>query len=64
MSFASSNLELPKDKVKFYMKLIVEASFQLNKNSGSLRRDIWDYLNKKYEKHIEYRDFLIAMKQF
>ena len=57
-------MELNPSKVKPYLKLITEASVALNGNKGSLRKDIWDYLNKKYAKSIDYRDFLLAMKKF
>lgn len=33
-------------------------------NQGSLRKDIWDYLQKKYKTAIDYRDFLLAIRRF
>lgn len=58
------SLELKPEKVKPYLKLITEAIVQLNDNRGSLRKDIWDYLYKKYDDNIDYRDFLLAIRKF
>jgi hypothetical protein len=55
---------LKPEKVKPYLKLLTEACVSLNANRGSLRKDIWDYLNKKYGNSIEYRDFLLAIRKF
>ncbi len=60
----SSILDLPPEKEKPYLKLMTEACVFLNSNTGNLRRDIWDYLNKKYTSSIDYRDFLLAVKKF
>ena len=54
-----------KEKAGIYLKLISEATRMLNDNSGSLRRDIWDYLMKIYgteENTVDYRDFLHAIR--
>lgn len=58
------SLDLKPEKVKPYLKLLTEATVHLNSNKGSLRKDIWDYLNKKYNKSIDYRDFLLAIRKF
>jgi len=58
------SLELKLEKVKPYLKLLTEACVSLNANKGSLRKDIWDYLNKKYGSAIDYRDFLLAIRKF
>lgn len=60
----SQPLELKPELTKLYLKLLAEASFNLNQNKGSLRKDIWDYLNKKYQEKIDYRDFLLAIRKF
>jgi hypothetical protein len=44
----SQPLELKPEVNKLYLKLLAEATVSLNSNKGSLRKDIWDYLNKKY----------------
>lgn len=61
---STSSNELKPDKVKIYLKLLTEACVTLNANKGSLRKDIWDYLNKKYTSSIDYRDFLLAIRRF
>jgi hypothetical protein len=43
-----SLFELNPNKVKPYLKLLVEASYQINNNKGVPRREIWDYLYKRY----------------
>lgn len=58
------SLDLKPEKVKPYLKLLTEATVHLNGNKGSLRKDIWDYLNNKYTKSIDYRDFLLAIRKF
>jgi hypothetical protein len=50
--------------VKPYLKLITEAIFQLSNNKGSYRREIWDYLLKRYNTSVDYRDFLLAIRKF
>ena len=42
---SSAILELKPEQAKFYLKLIIEAIWQLKEKNGSLRKDIWDYLN-------------------
>ncbi len=59
-----SSTELRPEKVKPYLKLLTEACVTLNRNKGSLRKDIWDYLYKKYNTAIDYRDFLLAIRRF
>lgn len=59
-----SSTELKPEKVKPYLKLLTEACVTLNRNQGSLRKDIWDYLYKKYDTSIDYRDFLLAIRRF
>jgi len=44
--------------------LLTEACVYLNSNKGSLRKDIWDYLNNKYTNSIDYRNFLLAIRRF
>src|SRR5690242_1175358 len=56
--------ELKPERVKSYLKLLTEACFYLDKNQGSLRKDIWDYLYKKYTNSIDYREFLLAVRRF
>ena len=49
------------EKVKIYVKLISEATRQLNNNKGSYRRDIWQYLLDIYgemDNTLQYPDFL------
>lgn len=58
------NLELNPDKAKNYLKLLTEASVNINNNFGSLRKDIWEYLYSKYVDKVEFRDFLIAIRKF
>ncbi len=57
-------LELKPELVKTYLKLITEACVQKNDNTGTLRKDIWDYLYDKYENQVDYRDFLLAIRKF
>ena len=59
-----TSLELKPEKAKPYLKLLTEAILQLSQNKGSLRKDIWDYLNKRYGSALEYRDFLLAIRKF
>lgn len=59
-----NSFELKPEKVKPYLKLITEAIVQINNNKGSLRKDIWAYLNQKYQDSIDYRDFLLACRKF
>lgn len=59
-----SVLELKPDKIKFYLKLLTEAILVKSENEGSLRKDIWDYLYKKYNDGVDYRDFLLAIRKF
>lgn len=42
------SLDLKPEKVKPYLKMITEAVVITSDNQGSLRKDIWDYLLKKY----------------
>ncbi len=58
------SLELKPEKVKPYLKLITEAIVQKSNNKGSLRKDIWDYLYERYQDHVDYRDFLLAIRRF
>lgn len=44
----SQTLELKPELNKLYLKLLAEATVSLNQNKGTYRKDIWDYLNKKY----------------
>lgn len=44
-----AQLELKPEKAKPYLTLLSEAIYELNQNKGSLRKDIWDYLYKKYD---------------
>lgn len=60
----SQTLELKPELNKLYLKLLAEATVSLNQNKGTYRKDIWDYLNKKYQDKIEYRDFLLAIRKF
>ena len=58
------SLELKPEKVKPYLKLLTEACVSLNANKGCYRKDIWDFLYKKYGHSIDYRDFLLALRKF
>lgn len=58
------SLDLKPELVKPYLKMITEAIIIDSNNKGSLRRDVWDYLLKKYMKNIDYRDFLLAIRRF
>lgn len=58
------SLDISPEKVKPYLKMITEAIIIDSNNKGSYRRDVWAYLLKKYEKHIDYRDFLLAIRRF
>lgn len=60
----SQSLELKPEQTRLYLKLLAEAIDNLNQNKGSLRKDIWDFLNKKYQTKIDYRDFLLAIRKF
>lgn len=57
-------VDIKPEKVKTYLKMITEAIVVDSNNSGSLRKAIWDYLLKKYERNIDYRDFLLAIRRF
>lgn len=59
-------LDLEPHKVKQYLKMITEAVLITSNNEGSLRKDIWDYLQKKkkYAEDLDYRDFLLAIRRF
>ena len=57
-------MDLKPEKVKPYLKMITEAVLINSNNQGSLRKDIWDYLQKKYKLDIDYRDFLLAIRRF
>jgi len=57
-------LELKPEKVKPYLKLLAEACVFLNNNSGSLRKDIWSYLQSKYQESVDYLEFLLAIRKF
>ena len=59
-----SALALEPEKVKPYLKMITEAIVIESANSGLYRRDIWDYLQNKYTKQVDYKDFLISIKRF
>lgn len=53
------------EKCGIYLKLISEATRMTANNSGTYRREIWDYLLKHYgceEDTVEYRDFLLSIK--
>ena len=56
------------DKAAIYLKLISEATLILNRNEGTLRRDIWAYLLEFYGKSedgedtVDYRDFLHSIR--
>ena len=58
------SLDLKPEKVKPYLKMITEAIMVDSGNKGSLRKLIWDYLLKKYQRSIDYRDFLLAIRKF
>jgi hypothetical protein len=44
--------------------MITEAVLKDSKNSGTLRKIIWDYLMKKYPKEVDYTEFLVAIRRF
>ena len=50
-------------KVNCYLSLISEAIRDDSENRGSLRKQIWDYLNKRFTEVVDYRDFLIIIKR-
>ena len=58
------SIELQPELKKPYLKLLGEAICHLNEPSGSLRKDIWAYLYHKYEDMVDYRDFLLALRDF
>ena len=60
----AQKFELKPELGKPYLKLITEAIVQLSNNKGSLRKDIWDYLQNKYVGSVDYRDFLYAIRKF
>ncbi len=57
-------MELPPNLTKPYLKLFCEALEFLNEPKGSFRKDIWDYLSKKYLNTVDYRDFLLGIRKF
>ena len=61
---STQGLELKAEKVKPYLKMITEAIAFDSSNKGTYRRDIWEYLQRKFAKVIDYKEFLIAMKKF
>ena len=56
------------DKAAIYLKLISEATLILNRNEGTLRRDIWAHLLEFYGENedgtdtVDYRDFLHSIR--
>ena len=60
----SQAVEAKPELSKLYLKLLAEATVALNQNKGSYRKDIWDYLNKKYQDKIDYKEFLLAIRKF
>lgn len=58
------SLDLKPETLKKYLKYISEAIVLDSKNEGSLRRDVWDYIYKKWKNEVEYRDFLLAIRKF
>ena len=51
------------EKCAIYLKLISDATRNLNENRGSLRRDIWAFLLKEYGlDYVIYVDFLKAIQ--
>jgi len=61
---ASLKEDLKPELVRPYLKLLTEAVVTLNNNKGSLRKDIWSYLYRKYGDAVDYRDFLLAIRRF
>ncbi len=57
-------LDIRPELIKPYLKMITEAVVIDSNNKGSLRKDLWDYLLKKYQKSVDYRDFLLAIRRF
>ena len=47
-----------------YLSYLTEAVLSDSKNKGSLRKNIWLYLMKKYENDVDYQEFLIAIRKF
>jgi hypothetical protein len=48
-----------------YLKMITESIIISSGNVGSLRKDMWSYLMKKYTTdHIDYGQFLLAIRKF
>jgi phage gp29-like protein len=44
-----------------YLKYIAEAITHESKNTGTLRKLIWNYLVEHYDHRVDYRDFLVAI---
>jgi len=49
-------------KSKVYLKMITMAICETNMNRGNLRKVIWNYLLKEFSNSVDYRDFLLAIR--
>ena len=56
-------LNVNPEKVKCYLRLLAEAIRATSQNKGTLRKDIWTYLMKKFKDTVEYRDFLLCIRE-
>lgn len=68
MQTAPANLtqeeyRLKQEKCKLYLQMITMAICERQGNMGLLRKSIWDYLLKNFKQDIDYRDFLLAIRE-
>jgi len=54
--------EISPDLKKEYLKLIGEAMSTAGNMKPMLRKDVWHYLMSKYQSSLDYRDFLVALR--
>jgi hypothetical protein len=58
-------LDLLPDNYGPYLKMITESIVITSHNAGSLRKDMWNHLMKKYPAEcIDYGQFLLAIRKF
>lgn len=53
--------DLLKRKCEVYLQLITIAICEISFNKGTLRKDVWSYLNYHFRDNVDYRDFLYAI---
>jgi hypothetical protein len=51
-----------KAKDKIYLRMITMAICEESNNRGTLRKQIWSYLQKEFNNSVEYRDFLFSIQ--